>query len=193
MVVVESDNAERNRQFIERLAARVAAETNLFTDLFYKTDLTTLGPKALLLVPEKNLEEMRRTLHDNRPFLQQLAQATNLNSLFGLINQQFLTANGQQNAGADFVIRSIPALQRIVEQGTHSCSTPGTPPSPGSRRSSARGTKPASDLHHLRHGRIYLADGAGPQRDEFNAAAIERLRQFIQANPIRSARGECRV
>src|SRR4051794_10924754 len=71
VLVVESHNAGRNHQFIERLAARVAPETNLFTDLFYKGDLTTLGPKALLLVPEKNLEDMRRTLRDNRPFLQQ--------------------------------------------------------------------------------------------------------------------------
>ena len=51
VVVVQSGRRERNRQFVERLAARVAAQTNLFTRLVYKGDLATLGPRALLLVP----------------------------------------------------------------------------------------------------------------------------------------------
>ena len=46
VVLVQSGRRERNRQFIERLAARVAPETNLFTGLFFKGDLTALGPKA---------------------------------------------------------------------------------------------------------------------------------------------------
>ena len=33
MVVVQSGRRERNRQFLERLAARVAPQTNLFTSL----------------------------------------------------------------------------------------------------------------------------------------------------------------
>src|SRR5262245_56843683 len=36
LVVVESDDVEKNRQFIERLGARVMEETNLFTDILYK-------------------------------------------------------------------------------------------------------------------------------------------------------------
>ncbi|HEV2393050.1 MAG TPA: hypothetical protein VG146_11895 [Verrucomicrobiae bacterium] len=49
VVVVESGRSGRNRQFIERLAGRLKPETKLFKDLFYKADLTTLGPKGLLL------------------------------------------------------------------------------------------------------------------------------------------------
>src|SRR6188768_402091 len=47
VVVVESDNAEKNRQFVERLGAKLEAETNNFRDVFYKGDLKMLGSKAL--------------------------------------------------------------------------------------------------------------------------------------------------
>ena len=33
VVVVESENIEKNRQFVERLGARLTAETNLFCDV----------------------------------------------------------------------------------------------------------------------------------------------------------------
>ena len=52
VVVVESEDPEKNRQFVERLGARLEQETNLFTDVFYKGDLKMLGQKALLFVPE---------------------------------------------------------------------------------------------------------------------------------------------
>ena len=84
VVVVQSGRRERNRQFVERLAARVALETNLFTSFFYKGDLAAFGPKALLLVPTQDLEEMRRILHDYRPLIQEFAQATNLLKLMRL-------------------------------------------------------------------------------------------------------------
>ena len=52
-VVVESEDDEKNRQFVERLGAKLEAETNLFTHVFFKGDLKMLGPKALLLVPDE--------------------------------------------------------------------------------------------------------------------------------------------
>ena len=51
VAVVESENAEKNRQFVERLGVRLEAETNLFTDVFYKGDLKMMGSKALMFVP----------------------------------------------------------------------------------------------------------------------------------------------
>src|SRR5262245_45814003 len=38
-VVVESENKEKNRQFVERLGAKLETETNLFTDVVWKGDL----------------------------------------------------------------------------------------------------------------------------------------------------------
>ena len=43
VVIVESDRMDKNRQFVERLGARLEAETNLFTDVFYKGDLKLMG------------------------------------------------------------------------------------------------------------------------------------------------------
>ena len=69
VVVVESENTERNRQFVERLGAKLEAETNLFHDVFYKGDLKMLGSKALLFVPDKDLAELHQQLKDFRPFI----------------------------------------------------------------------------------------------------------------------------
>src|SRR5439155_18775471 len=92
VVVVESENAEKNRQFVERLGAKLEAETNLFHDAFYKGDLKMLGSKALLFVPESDLAELKKTLEGYRPFIRQFTRTTNLVSLFGMINTQFRTA-----------------------------------------------------------------------------------------------------
>ena len=53
VAVVQSEDPEKNREFVERLGARLEAETNLFTDVFYKGDLKMMGSKALLLVPDE--------------------------------------------------------------------------------------------------------------------------------------------
>src|SRR3954466_5030500 len=49
-VVVESDDVEKNRQFVERLGAKLERETTYFTNLIYNNDLKMLGSKALLFV-----------------------------------------------------------------------------------------------------------------------------------------------
>jgi len=75
VAVVESEDREKNRQFVERLGAKLEAETNLFMDVVYKGDLKMLGPKALLFVPEEDLGELKKTLGDYRPFLEQFSHA----------------------------------------------------------------------------------------------------------------------
>src|SRR5262245_35938120 len=89
VVVVESEQMEKNRQFVERLGAKLEAETNLFMHVFYKGDLKMLGTKALLFVPEADLEELRKRLAAYSPFLQQFTKATNLVSLVSMMNRQF--------------------------------------------------------------------------------------------------------
>src|SRR5689334_1760712 len=71
VVVVESDGLERNRQFVERLGAKLQAETNLFTGVFFKGDLSSMGPKALLFLPEDALGDLAKTLKEYRPVLQE--------------------------------------------------------------------------------------------------------------------------
>ena len=134
VVIVESEDSEKNRQFVERLGARLEAETNLFHDLFYKGDLKMLGSKALLFVPESDLRQLQQTLKDYRPFVNRFTHSTNLLSLFNMVNKQFRTAKPEQNAETESMIKALPALERIVSQATDSLRRSGTPPSPRSYR-----------------------------------------------------------
>ena len=97
VVVVESGDLDKNRQFVERLGARMEHETNLLAGTFYKGDLKLLGRKALLFAPEEGLKELQKTLLDYEPFLKQFTRATNLVALFDLINTQIRTAKEEDN------------------------------------------------------------------------------------------------
>ena len=126
-VVVESGNQERNRQFVERLAAKLELETNLFTDVFYKGDLKALGAKALLFAPDEDLTNLSAQLADYRPFIGEFTAATNLDSLFNLINEQFRTAKREESASNLSLVKAIPALQRIIVQAATSITLSGIP------------------------------------------------------------------
>jgi hypothetical protein len=180
-VVVQSGSPERNRQFIERLGARVALETNLFTGLFYKGDLATLGPKALLLVPAKDLEQMRETLQQYRPLIQEFAQATNLNSLFELVNKQFRTASASANASAQSLIQALPFLRRLIVQAQLSLERPGLPPSPGVEALFAGGEEAAQSSYlTFDQGRVFLLT-VQPRKAAMAGEAIEELRRLMSA------------
>src|SRR5437870_2720632 len=118
VVVVESEDPEKNRQFVERIGAKLEAETNLFRDVFYKGDFKMLGSKALLFPSEEELAELKKMLQDYRPFIQQFTRITNLWSLFSMVNTQFRTASRETNSETESLIKALPALERIVTQAT---------------------------------------------------------------------------
>src|SRR5436190_2174194 len=122
---------EKNRQFVERLGAKLEAETNLFASVFFKGDLKLLGRKALFFLPEKDLEELLQTLQDFKPFLIQFTKATNLVTLFEMINTQLRTASHEENAQNRALVRALPALERIITQASDGLTRPGSPPAPG--------------------------------------------------------------
>lgn len=181
VVVVESEDREKNRQFVERLGRRVEAETNLFTDVFFRGDLKMMGPKALLFLSEKTLDELHETLVQYRPFLQNFAQATNLNSLFRLVNQQFRAAQAAETRtnGAPELIRAIPALTRIIRQANDSLHRSGMAVSPGIDALFEAGEE-AEEQQYITfdHGRIYVvsarAAGAGKREQ-----AVRTLREWV--------------
>jgi hopanoid biosynthesis associated RND transporter like protein HpnN len=188
VVVVESENPEKNRQFVERLGARLDSETNLFRDVFYKGDLKMLGSKALLFVPDSDLKDLKQTLTDYRPFIQQFTRTTNLVSLFGMINTGFRTAKREQNAETDSMIKAFPALERIVKEADTSLKLPGTPLSPGINALFSGGTNSTEDAEQqiyvtFAHGRIYLVTAQAP-RDELNGASVERLRTLVEETKV---------
>ena len=178
VVVVESVNLENNRQFVERLAAKMAAETNLFRDVFYQHDLAMMGTKALFFVPENDLATIQTTLHDDLPFIRQFTQTTNLVSFFEQINTAFRTAPRETNAQTTSLIQALPVLTRILTQAAGCLQMPGKPPSPGV--AALFGAGDVSDTYiTFNHGRIFLLTTHAPN-DALNGEAIERLRQFIQ-------------
>src|SRR5947207_7727242 len=179
VAVVESEDMEKNRQFVERLGARLAAETNLFTDVIFNNDVTMLGNKALLFFPEKDLKELLQTLRDYRPFIQQFAQATNLNSLFRLVNHQFRTAKHEENAENESLVKALPAMERIVAQASDSLQRPGTPPSPGLTALFNAGKEAEQQIYvTFADGRIYIAT-ARALSEELNDQAVQRLRERV--------------
>ena len=121
VVVVESESMEKNRQFVERLGAKLEAETNYFTDVFFRGDPKMMGPKALLFFPKDDLKSLCSALGDYLPFIKQFTQATNLDSLFGLINSQFLHAKRETNAENDSLVKAVhpiaPARDIAAEVG----------------------------------------------------------------------------
>jgi hopanoid biosynthesis associated RND transporter like protein HpnN len=179
VVVVESENLEKNRQFVERLGAKLETETNLFRDVFYKGDLQMMGSKALLFVPESDLSDLKNTLHDDLPFIQKFTQATNLVSFFETVNTTFRTAPRETNAQTESLVQSLPALTSIISQATDSLNRPGTPPSPGvTALFSAGGDAEAQSYITFNHGKIFLVTAHAPSDDK-NGDAVEKLRALV--------------
>ena len=180
VVVVESENVEKNRQFVERLGARLESETNLFKDVFYKGDLAMMGSKALLFAPESDLAGLRDTLKDDLPFIEKFSRTTNLVSFFDLVNTQFRTAKREENAQNDALIKSLPALERILQQARDSLERPGTPPSPGVSALFAAGDEATAGTYiTFNQGKIFLVTAHAPS-DEKSGDAVERIRELVQ-------------
>ncbi|MGZ8899469.1 MAG: MMPL family transporter, partial [Limisphaerales bacterium] len=179
VVVVESENAEKNRQFVERIGAKLEKETNLFAEVFYKGDLKMLGPKALLFLDEPTLKELHRTLKEYRPFIETFARATNLQSMFSLVNNQFRTAGRQQNAETDSLVNALPALTRVVDLASDSLDRSGIPPSPGVTALFGAGEKAQQEQYiSFGDGRIYLVNArTRVQSDALNG--VRRVRELV--------------
>lgn len=180
VVVVESETPEKNRQFIERLGARVEASTNLFSDVFYRGDLTMLGPKALLFLDEPTLKELQTKLGEYRPFLTRVATTTNLSSLFQIINRQFRTAQRATNGENESLVGALPALERIVTQARDSIRRPGMPPSPGVNALFGGGGAETEQQTYLTYdrGRIFLLSLRAAHADVAEDA-IRHLRKLV--------------
>ncbi len=181
VVLVESENPEKNRQFIERLGARLESEKppKLFTDVFYRGDLPMLGPKALLFLDDATLGELRTRLREYRPFLNRVVGTTNLGSLFQLINRQFRTAQRATNGENESLIGTLPALERIVSQARDSLVRPGTPPSPGVNALFGSGAEAERQVYlTFAEGRLFLLS-TRPASRAVAGDAIQRMRALV--------------
>jgi hopanoid biosynthesis associated RND transporter like protein HpnN len=180
VVIVESDRQDKNRQFVERLGAKLEAETNLFTDVFYKGDLKLMGSKALLFVPQDDLVELSKKVKDYQPFIKNFSQATNLVSLFTILNRQFRTAKQETNAENESMLGALPALERIVSEAREGLQRPGKAPSPGVSALFGGGPEAEREMYiTFGNGRMYLVT-AHAKHEALNGDAVERLRVLVE-------------
>ena len=181
VVVVESGDIEKNRQFVERIAAKMQAETNLFRDVFFQQNLAMMGNKALQFASETNLVEMRDTLRTARPFIQQFAQTTNLVALFQEINAAFRTAAQEDNAQNREMVKSLPALARVVTQAEDALHRAGSPPSPNVITLLGGGEEEVlSSYITFARGKLFLVTTHAPD-DDHTGDTVERLRELVRA------------
>ncbi len=179
IAVIESDDQEKNRQFVERLGARLNAEPEIFSGVFYKGDLKTLGSKALLLLEDTAIEAMSERIRQARPMLKAFQHVDSLESLFNELNRQFRTAPEKSDAENAVLLDALPILQRVLEQADASLSRRGIPPSPGLETLLAAG--PAAERQRyltFAAGKIYLAT-ARPAHPAQKKEAVGRLRELI--------------
>jgi uncharacterized protein len=177
-VVVESGDEEKNRQFVERLALKMAPETNLFLNIFYQQDFAVLGTKALFFVPTNDLASIQAKLRDDFPFIQKFTQTTNLVTFFEQINTAFRTTPHEANAQTESLAQSLPVLTRILTQANAAMQMPGQPPSPGV--AALFGSDNVTNVYiTLNGGRIFLLTTHAPN-DELVGQAIQLLRRLIQ-------------
>src|SRR6266478_566404 len=180
VVVVQSEDPEKNRQFVERIGAKLEAQTNLFRDVIYKGDLKMLGSKALLIAAESDLLELKKALTDFRPFIGQFSHITNLVSLFGSINTQFRTATREANAENESMVKALPALERIVSEADASLRRAGTAPSPGVMALFNPSEEALQDMYiTFAKGHIFLVTAQAPT-EELNSDAVDQLRQLVE-------------
>jgi uncharacterized protein len=180
-VLVESGSQEKNREFVERLAARLQLDGQ-FSEIFYRGGVKLMGPKALLFLPEESLAELQQIIRTNQPLLQNLSQVTNLDTLFSLVNRQFrrLAATPSEGSPDRVLSQSLPALQRVVDQVSDYLESPEIPIAPNIM--SLLGGSQQESLHELYltfdHGRIYalIAQAKNPSQEQ---AAIRQLRKRI--------------
>ncbi len=179
VVVVESGDIEDNRQFVERIAAKMQAETNLFQDVFYQQSMSMMGDKALQFAETTNLVAMRDTLGAARPFIEKFAQTTNLISLFEEVNRSFRTAKQETNAQNKSLLGSLPALARIVSQANDALLRPGVPPSPNVVTLLDSGHEAVlSSYLTFDHGHIFVVTCHAPN-DDMEGQVINRLRELV--------------
>ncbi len=179
VTLIESDDQEKNRQFVERLAARLEVETNLVKDIFFKGDLRAMGPKALLFLPQERLEQVLPAVRDYGPLVRKFSEVNNLSSLFAEVGAQ-IRALDPEKVSSQPLVKSLPALTRIADQATASLQRPGVPPSPGITALFAGTSKTeAGEYVNFAEGRFYVLTCAA-REEALEERAIRRLRELVR-------------
>jgi len=180
VVVVESDSFERNRMFVELLGTRLEAETNLFTDVFYKGDMKMMGNKALLFSDESMLMDLEAELTNYAPFIKEFVGITNLAGLFDYVNDRFMRAQKAETQENLNLLNTLPALDRILAGAHGAVTRPGVPMSPGLATLFGSGEEAETQQYiTFGEGKMYLVN-LHVVSEELTEQAVQRLRQLVE-------------
>lgn len=133
IAMAESDSPEKNRLFVERLAARLQREPALFANTVYKGDLEQMGRKGLLFLSQESLDEVSRICREDWPFIETFSKADNLNTALRALNREFREGSPTAHSGEDLA-EAAPALRafrRTLDQASRSINEPMTNTFPG--------------------------------------------------------------
>lgn len=203
VTLVESGNQEKNRQFVERLAARLQSDPKHFTNVFWKGDLKSLGPKSLLFLDLETLQSFRDSIQTYLPVLQFFSETESLNDLFKRINRRFAEA-GKANQGSNStptntdlsegipdssedstnLLGALPSLHTIIRLANDALARPGEPTAPPLSAffpDESMDSGSGSDEGYITYdqGRIFLLTCQAASA-EVGSAAVKRLRMWTQ-------------
>lgn len=204
VVLVESGNLEKNRQFVERLGARLLNDPVHFTNVFWKGDLKSLGPKSLLFMDIQTLSSFRDSIRTYLPVLQFFSETESLNDLFKRVNRQFAAASAKEKEkegkpgeslggvfsdeekeiGVNELLSALPSLHVILKLAIDSLERPGEPTAPPLSAffpDESMDSGSGSDAGYITydHGSLFLltCQAASP---EVISKSVERLRMWTR-------------
>ena len=186
VTIVESEDTERNREFIERLGAKLKKEPELFRDVFFKGNFQTLGPKSLQLI--KNIEDVKaleEKLQSAKPLLNQFSNVTNLTEMVRSINRQFRqsakqSTTGDKTSAGHPLSESLPVLTSLLTQARSSLhqADPVISPTLSGLLGNSLNTS-SKEYIQFDNGRLFLIT-AQPVSEENEKAAVRRLRVLVK-------------
>ncbi len=89
LVLIQSENAQRNREAAARVGAFLQTLRPRVADVFWKTDLAAIKPRLLLLMPTAELEGIRSELAEFAGRLERGRVTANLNGMLEEANRSF--------------------------------------------------------------------------------------------------------
>jgi hopanoid biosynthesis associated RND transporter like protein HpnN len=186
VTIVESEDVERNREFIERLGIRLNQEPDLFRDVFFKGNFKTLGPKSLQLIKQiDDVKALDEKLKSALPLLNQFTQVTNLTEMVRTINRQFRQSGKQASPeknteGTHPLATSLPLLTSLLDQARGSLhqEEPLIPPAVSGLLGTSHANA-AKEYIQFDEGRLFLIT-AQPVSDELEKTAVRRLRVLVK-------------
>jgi uncharacterized protein len=102
IVVVEGEDPEQKKNFIEALAHKFKSHPAVFSDVFYKIDTTYFTDKALLFLDQKDLVDLVQKIKEHQQFLDAVNASPGLNQLLRSINSE-ISSGMVESLMSDFI------------------------------------------------------------------------------------------